>query len=362
AFVKPFKNENAIDWLGSRAYVTFSPFREMRIKFGKDRAFWGNGYQSLLLSDYAADYLLLTVTTRVWKLEYVNHFTQMIDFIPGKSDRDGTYPRKYGAFHQLSFKPDKHISLGVFESVVYNPWLPNGQRGFELQYLNPLIFYRAAEQFIGSPDNALLGAHAKWNLLNHVQLYGQFLLDDFNFGFFRQDKGYWGNKTGWQAGIKYIDAFRIPTLDIQAEYNRVRPYTYQHFNTSSNYAHYGQYLGHAAGANLYSAHLILRYHPLAALNVFLSGTMLMKGLDQNGINYGGDIRIPQVDRPDDFGNSVGQGNPWNVRDLYGRVSWQLWKSDAWIEAEGRYRRENEVSSLSFQAGLRMNMTGRMVKF
>jgi hypothetical protein len=362
AFVKPFGTENALDYLGSRAYLTYTPNRAIRIKFGKDRVFWGNGRQSLLLSDHAPDHLMLNLTTRIWKLEYVNHFTQMIDFIPGKGDTEGTHPRKYGVFHQLNYYPVPAVAIGVFESVVYQPLLPNGRRGFELQYLNPVIFYRAIEQYVGSPDNAMLGLNLKWNLFRTAQLYGQILIDDYNFGFRDLGDGYWGNKTGFQAGIRYIDAFRIPTLDLQAEYNRVRPFTYQHFNTASNYAHYGQYLGHAAGANLSDWFFGLRWRPLPMLHAELAYSGLDKGLDENGINYGGDLSIPHTSRPGEFGNRTGQGVPFRVRQAYGRLSWQLWRLDAWLELEGRYRTENELRSLSFLGGLRATLAPRPVRF
>lgn len=362
SFVKRFGQANGVDYFSSRAYVTYSPWKQMRIKFGKDRAFWGNGYQSLLLSDHAADYLLLNINTRIWKLVYTNHFTQMIHFIRNRNDNDGVLPRKYGVFHQLTYYPTTDLSFSIFESVIYSPVVANGRRGFELQYLNPIIFYRAAEQYIGSPDNSLLGLQFKYNFLHHVQLYGQILLDDYNYGVRDQGKGYWGNKLGYQGGLKYVDAFGISTLDLQAEYNRVRPYTYQHFSVISSYSNYGQYLGHAAGANLDNYFFALRYHPFPAWNVFLTYTRLQKGLDTGGINYGGDINFPDTNRPGDFDNVVGQGDPWKVTQIYGRLSWQLRNTDIFFEAEGRYRKENENTSTSILGGLRVNILPREVKF
>lgn len=360
-FVKRFGEDNGLDYFSSRAYVTYSPVPQVRIKFGKDRASWGNGYQSLLLSDHSNDYLLLNVYTRIWKLEYTNHFTQMIDFIRNRNDTEGTFPRKYAVFHQLAYKPNRHLSIGIFESIVYSPHLANGARGFELQYLNPIIFYRSVEQSLGSPDNSLLGLNLKYNFLKHVQAYGQLLLDDFNFSVRDQGSGYWGNKVGYQVGMKYIDAFTIPTLDLQVEYNRVRPYTYQHFNISANYLHYGQSLGHAAGANLYDYHFILRYHPLPAWNLLLAYSHSLKGLDEGGINYGGDAEKSYVvGRPGDFNNVVGQGQQLEMDMLYGRLSFQLGNTDIYADLEGRYRRENELTSTSLLGGIRVHFSpGRM---
>lgn len=364
--VKRFGEVNGLDYFVARGYLTYSPFRGMRIKFGRDRAFWGSGYQSLLLSDHAPDLLMLNITTRIWKFEYVNHFTQMIDFVPLRNDDEGDYPRKYGAFHALNFVPNRYFSVGVFESVVYSSYLVNRFRGFELQYLNPLIFYRAAEQYIGSPDNGLLGVQVKGNVLRRFQLYGQILLDDFNFGVRDQGLDYWGNKLGWQAGLKYIDMFGIPTLDGQVELNHVRPYVYQHFNRASAYTHFGQSLGHGAGANLDDYTVILRYQPLPAWHLQLAFTQIDQGLNQDDLNYGAnpeDISSGFTgNRPGDFGVVVGQGAPYRMRQLHGRLSWQIGHTDMYLEAEGRYRTENELRTASAMLGFRFNFVGKVAKF
>ncbi len=360
-FVKKFGSESGLDYLGSRAYLTWSPWDFLRIKGGKDRAFWGNGYQSVSLSDHAADYLFLTLSTRIWKLEYVNHFTQLIDFIPGKTDRQGAFPRKYAVFHQLNFQPGPRLSIGFFESVVYNPIHPQGRRGLELQYFNPLIFYRAIEQYVGSPDNALLGLQGKYNLWQRFQVYGQLLLDDFNFSQ-RDQPGFWQNKVAWQVGAKYIDVLGIPTLDWQGEYNRVRPYTYQHFNLGSNYAHYGQGLGHPGGANLSDWHLILRYHPLPPLQLQFSWSQLLQGRDEEGLNYGSQVMRSDVQRVGNINQFVGQGSNWQVNQAYMRASYQLWNADWYAEVEARYRTENGIRTLMVLGGLRTQLLARPVKF
>ncbi len=370
-FIKTFDQPNGVNYFSSRAYLTYSPIKQIRIKFGKDRAFWGNGFQSLILSDHAADPLLLNITTRVWKLEYVSQVTQMVDFLINRNDNEGSLPRKYGAFHMLNFKPNDKVSLGIFESIIYAPYLANGFRGLEIQYLNPLIFYRAIEQYIGSPDNALLGAHVKWNFLQRFQLYGQLILDDYNFGVRNQGSGYWGNKLGWQAGFKYIDFLNISTLDLQVEHNRIRPYTYQHFNIASNYSSYGQSLGHGAGANLHDWRAEVRYHPLPSLNILFAYTYRYQGRDPEylrGINYGGSFERATGNRPINnpdnpgFDHEIGQGDLWRTQQLYGRISWQWGSKDIFLEVEGRYRQENELRSSTIMGGLRANIAPNTVKF
>lgn len=374
-YVKRFaRNNNSLDFFSSRAYITYSPFSRMRLKFGYDRAFWGNGNQSMFLSDNAANCLALDINTRVWKLEYTNRFAQMIDFFKGKNDAEGTFPRKYAVFHQLSFKPVRNLSVGVFESIVYNPVLPNGRRGFELQYLNPIIFYRSAEQAIGSPDNGFIGFNAKYNFLNHFQVYGQFLIDDFKFSDFKagllEEKGLPGSryaKTAYQIGAKYIDVFNIPTLDMQVEFNNARPYLYQHANASSNFTHYGQSLGYALNGNARDLNFTLRYHPFPAWNFEAGGMYAVKGLDINQQNYGGDVNLVYSELLPSMGAGnwhyyVGIGNKINILQAYGRATWQIMDTDMYVEVEGRYRQENTFKSAGVWGGLRMNLAPRRFRY
>jgi hypothetical protein len=362
-YVKPFKG-NGFDFLQARGYVTYSPVKQFRIKLGRDRAFFGQGYQSLHLSDYSADYFFLNLQTRIWKLEYTNHFTQLVDYVAGKPDNFGTFPKKHAVFHQLSYRPSKGVSISLFESVVYSPSQPNGHRGVELEYLNPIILYRTVEQFVGSPDNSALGISAKVNFLKRFQGYGQIMLDDFNFGVRDQGSGYWGNKFGYQAGLKYMNAFFIPRLDLQVEYNRIRPYTYSHFNPSASYSHYGQFLAHGMGANLTDLNLIARYQPLPRLNLMAVLSRVNKGTDPaSGVNYGGDIfRSYSLFRPADFGNVVGQGEQLQVTSFMGKASWQLLGMDCFLDLEGRYHKVNTNSEMSVLGAVRWNIPYRPVKY
>ena len=103
-----------------------------------------------------------------------------------------------------------------------------GTDHFRLDYLNPVIFYRAIEQQNGSSDNVILGLDVKWNAARKLSFYGQFILDEFVLDHIMDGDGWWANKFAIQGGAKYIDAFGVPNLDLQGEVNIVRPYTYSH--------------------------------------------------------------------------------------------------------------------------------------
>ena len=126
---------------------------------------------------------------------------------------------------------------------------------FEFQYLNPLILYRVVEQKLDSPDNVMLGLDMNYKFGRRTLAYGQLLIDELKISELFKNNGWWGNKIGYQLGIKHYDLFNIKRLNLQFEYNSVRPYTYSHRAAEgldysiASYSHYNQELAHPLGAN-----------------------------------------------------------------------------------------------------------------
>ena len=273
---KYFKTEggSAYDFFTARGGITYAATKHINVQLAHDRNFIGNGYRSLILSDYAAPYFFLKFNTRVWKFNYQNLFAELTAR-RGLTDADTLYPKKYLALHHLSFDVTDNFNIGVFESEV-----SGGQgRGLELQYLNPVIFYRAIEQQVGSTDNALLGIDFKWNIKHRAQLYGQLVLDEFKLSEIRAGNGWWANKQSVQLGGKLLDVAGVRNLDLQLEFNYIRPYTYQHESPYTDYQHYRQPLAHPMGANLTEVLGVLSYQPLPRLSLVGKFFYTVQGLD-----------------------------------------------------------------------------------
>jgi len=319
---------SAYDFFTARGGITYAASKHINVQLAHDRNFIGNGYRSLILSDYSAPYFFLKINTRVWKLNYQNIFAELI---AEKKNADQLYPKKYMALHHLSLDLGDKVNIGVFESIISG----GPGRGLELQYLNPIIFYKAVEQQVGSTDKALLGADFKWNILHRAQLYGQLVINEFRIREILSGNGWWGNKQPIQLGGKLLDIGGIRNLDLQVEVNYVRPYSYQAKIIYTNYTNYQQPLAHPMGANLAEVLGVLSYQPLPRLNIVGKIFYTVQGLDygydaSNQIitsgpfmsvddvknqtttgrlaNYGGNPFIPYDPRPTDYGNRVGQGN------------------------------------------------------
>ena len=85
-FWKPFKTDG-YDYFSPRGYVTFGITKHIGLQFGFDRNFIGNGYRSLILSDFGNAYTFLKFNTRIWKINYTNIFAQMTGYYSGKNEK-----------------------------------------------------------------------------------------------------------------------------------------------------------------------------------------------------------------------------------------------------------------------------------
>jgi len=347
------------DYLNGQGYLGFHISRHVSMQFGYGRHFIGNGYRSLFLSDFSNNYLYLRLDWRVWKLHYRNIFTELA-LESANALPDGTLVNKrYMTAHYLSFSPNGRWHIGLFEAVVF---ARNNQ--YELHYLNPVILYRTVEQAIGSPDNVLLGLDAHWNFARHFQLYGQLMIDEFTFSELVTDnRGWWGNKVGAQAGLKYINAFGLDHLDLQAEYNSIRPYTYSFRDSSASYSHYNQALAHPLGANFREFILRARWQPLRKLQLRTRFLWLRSGDDPPGQNLGGNILLPSDTRAMEYGNAIGQGIPARTFFVGFEAAWQLFHN-GFLDLYYQYRSKNsEEPALSMRThfiggGFRMNIFPR----
>lgn len=351
-------NTTAYDYFDARGSVYFSAAKYFNFQFGYDRNVIGNGYRSLLLNDFATNYLFFKLNTRVWKFNYTNLFMELH---PQFNSNPGNVllPKKYAAMHRLSLNVTKWLNVGVSEMIIFGR-----QNRFEFSYLNPVIFLRSIEQQNGSADNAMIGLDAKANIGHRGQLYGQLLLDEFAIKELRSGKGWWGNKYALQLGAKYINAFTLKNLDLQGEINIVRPFTYSHYNAIGNYTHYNQPLAHPLGSGFIEAIGIIRYQPLPKLNVQAKLIAFTQGVDTAGKNLGNNIFLISSTRPSDYGFNIPSGSRSNGINASLLLSYEL-KENLFLdgllmvrELTASGRPEVASSTTLFTLGVRMNMFRR----
>jgi hypothetical protein len=361
-YYKNFKG-TGFDFFDARGYFTFNVTKYIDVAFGYDRNFIGNGYRSLFLSDFSNNTLFLKLNTRIWKFNYQNLFMELQQTEPRGPDR--LLRKKYAVFHHLDVNVTKKLNIGLFEGIMFGR-----SNRFEFGYLNPVIFYRSVEQQNGSFDNSVAGIDFKLNTLKQVQLYGQFLLDEFNLKEIKKNDGWWANKWGLQLGAKYVNAFGLKNLDLQLEHNRVRPFTYSHRDSIANYTHYNQPLAHPLGANFSEMIAIARYQPAPKWTIIGKIMYWKQGLDTGSRNFGGNIFLPNVppNRQGDYGYEIVSGIESKTTFASLLLSYEL-KENLFIEASATKRKFDVASNTALSTnttvisfGLRWNMYRRAFEF
>ena len=363
-YYKYFKGSlTAFDYWDVRGSIDFDFWEYFTVQFGYDKNFIGDGYRSLFLSDYAAPYLFLKLNMRIWKLNYQNILMELTSqHQPG----DYLYPQKYAVVHHLSVNATKWLNVGLYSNIAFG-----GVNHFEFSYLNPVIFLPAAQQETGSPDKTTVGFDLKANIAHTVQIYGQLLFNEFVWDDIKHySQGAWENKQGLQFGVKYLDAFKVKNLDLQAEVNVVRPYTYSHNDTVANWSHYNQPLADPFGANFVELIGILKYQPFYRLNIELKSIYCKQGLDSAGENFGSNILLNYDTRPRDAGFFIGSGVPATIMNSSAYLSYQALEN-LFIEGTIMYRTytvhdptagTTKTSSTTVTIGLRLNMFRRQYDY
>jgi len=331
------------DWAYATAVINYTPNKYFSFTLGQDKNFIGDGYRSMLLSDVAAPYPFFKIIATLGNVKYMAMWSQFQDPLSPQFSYDNGFRKKWGAFHYLDWNVNNRLSLGFFDSIIWQDADATGKRGFDASYLNPIIFLRTVEGMNGSPDNALIGFTAKYKILNNLTIYGQAAADEFTAKEVFAGNGYWANKFAYQLGVKGFDAFKIAGLNYLAEFNTARPFTYSQRTSLLNYGHYAEALAHPMGANFREFLTIWNYQ-LNNWAFSAQANYANYGLD-NGQNVGKEINASYTSRASSYGYKTGDGLKTDFMYLDGRVSYILNpKYNLRLEVGGIYRQEKNSLS------------------
>ncbi|MXV17370.1 hypothetical protein [Hufsiella ginkgonis] len=320
--VDVYNDSKNFDYPIAGGYLSYTPNKFLNVMFGQDKNFIGDGYRSMLLSDVSTNYPFLKINLTLDNVRYMSMWAQFQDPSAPQFSYDNGFRRKWGVFHYLDWNLSRKFSAGFFDAVIWQDADSTSKRGFDVNYLNPFAFLRPVEFNLGSPDNALIGFNLKYNVTNSISAYGQLALDEFRLKELFSNSGWWANKYGVQLGIKANDFFKVPKLNVAAEFNTARPYTYSARSSLQNFGNYNEPLAHPYGANFKEVLGIMSYQYRAFQ---VRGQMIYAsyGIDPANANYGGDILKSYVTRTLEYGNDTGQGI--NTRLYYGdlKLAWMM---------------------------------------
>lgn len=347
------------DWTYVTALLSYTPIDHLNIALGYDKNFIGDGYRSMLLSDNAGNYSFLRLRANLGNVTYQTIFAYMLD--PGAEKlteiRSLGDRAKWAAMHYVDWNATERFSIGFFQAVTWADAYPEGKRGFDFNYIHPLIFLRPLEGAnTTSPDKMRIGFNAKYEVAEHTAVYGQFMFDEFTAKEFFAGTGYWANKSAIQLGVRGSNLLHVDKLNYLMEFNTARPYTYAHYNRVSNYAQMNQSLAHPLGANFREFVSLLNYS-FGRFDFQAQALYAFYGTDPEGLNYGGDIFKDYTTHVNKYGNFVGQGIATKLYFGEVRAAYVINpKYNLRVELSGIYRNEKStVTNLQtnlFTIGLR----------
>lgn len=317
-------NENGVlDYMIATGSAGFrSRFFEVRL--GRENARQGWGINSLSLSNYGPPFEQLQIRTTFGRVQYVNTFASLAT--ERRFNRDSIVPKKYAAMHRLEVNVTDRIQIAAYESIIFATDSLEGRKGFDLAYLNPIVFYRAVEADRGSPDNVLLGAAFAYRPVDGVLLYSELLLDELRVS--RIGEKWWANKWAGQIGIQAVP---VQGLHAGIEYTRLRPYLYGHNEPLNAYVHYNDFLGHPAGPNSVDVTGFVNYHITPLIEIRALASRTVRGRNDGEINYGSDPLISNNSRVGDEDISILQGIKQTELNLDIAITYQL-LPDLYLEA------------------------------
>jgi hypothetical protein len=281
-----FKNVGdgkGFDFSISNTRFVYMPGKHFMFDLGYSKNFIGDGYRSLLLSDWSYNYPYLKTTLTLGKFQYNVMWSQYISDRTRGYNNKGGYFRKWSQTFLIDWKATNHLSVSVFETVVWPDQDSMRNKDMSPWIASPVIFLHGSESPAGVKNNVIAGTNLKYRLFKHTHLYGQFALD--NTG----SPGSWKSRYAAQLGIRCGNTFGVSNLNTMLEGNLARPYTYATHSLNTNYAHNDQPLAHPLEANFREG-LLLADYAFKSWHFRFESFVAKYGADSSAsVNYGHDI-------------------------------------------------------------------------
>ena len=251
---------NLADFHRGAAYVTFGLGPWVDVQIGKDQVEWGPAPQDNLgLSANAPAFDMVRLRTRLGALELVSLHGSLqtcpdrpdSPLCGGEADANASYivngmsrvldRDKWIAAHRVEVAVTPSLEIGFQEVVIY------GDRGPEPAYLNPLMFYWAAQSYLGDKDNVMMAVDADWRVRPGLRWWAVYAIDDLKkLKVFSDD---FANKFSLQSGLLWTDPLGVDDVDLRADYVRIEPWIYTHKFPVNIFRHFDAPLGHSLGPN-----------------------------------------------------------------------------------------------------------------
>lgn len=244
---------------------------------------WGSGERgNVILSNKAPSYPQVKLRARLGDnidFTYLHAwlYSDLIDSLRSYQVPDVPPPtgfrrinkQKFLAAQMLEFSPWDGVDIALGESEVY------GSRDPELIYLIPIMFFKAAEHWMGDLDNSQFFLSVDLNVIRNMNFYTSLFIDEFTTeDFYRANKQ--RNQLGFTVGTRVYDTF-LPNSKILVEYTRLNPWVYNHKYPDATFQSHSVDMGHWLGQNSDVLFVQTLYQPKRNLSVGVQFESWRKG-------------------------------------------------------------------------------------
>ncbi len=261
--IKPYK-DNGLDFASAWGNISFKPISTLSFSLGTDRMFIGDGYRSLLLSDFACPFLYFKTSFRYGNIGFNHIITQALNpnynnvmGIDGNWGQNNIYPGKIISYNYLTWNISPSLQLGLFEAIVFDA---SKEKIWNYAAINPIPYLNTSIYSFNDINNALAGINLMYQNPKYGVVYSQVLIDNPDFSGNN-------NRMAWQFGYKNFSLFNINNLFVQMEYNHVDVLCYTHHVPQQHYGQFNQALAHPAGHGFDEIVFITKYS-IAGFSVF----------------------------------------------------------------------------------------------
>ena len=246
-----FQREDRNDGIEYASYARYRGHMSLNMGFarfdvGRDVMHWGPGYyNNLALNQFSLPFNSMSLDLQVGPLTIVSVYGDLRVHKGNVNKGNKNARNLYGHRYELNFG---NLLVGASElQVVYDDddvWL----------FVPIIPLFMEKGNYTESSNNGAISFDINYRLLNTARFYTEFFLDDLQSPMELIQNDDVQSKWAWMIGAQVAHDFSFRShlfeLGILAEYARVEPYVYTHFNSNTaQLAHLEVPLGNQGGPN-----------------------------------------------------------------------------------------------------------------
>ena len=234
--------ENFTAWVEQA--VTVLRWKRFTGAFGREYWRWGlSPNDAMLMSGHSPPFDGLRLQYRARNWSYAFHAT-VLDrmYVSSQDYAGGSGPEgladRYLVAHRFDWRPRHNLEVAASEVLLFGGF----ERPWQWNYLNPILPYYWEQLNDNSDDNPLWNFELSWRIVDGLQVYGEWLIDDFQIDFESEPQ-----QIGVLLGSVWIPRALDGRLTLNAEYQRINTFVYGQGRPWNRYFHHRDVNGHVVG-------------------------------------------------------------------------------------------------------------------